>query len=213
LPPSLVFALAFALLGWIVGHSVAYNVVGLLPPEHHSLTESAHHGHDHTHHDPRNFHGYMDSLGLVGGAGLVLAFAFALRAFFRHGTFGEWLREGGVAGNRRQAAMAAGLPAAVFVLVEHLERWVAGTGTLPSTRLLLAGILVELVVGLLCLALVRPAFRVAERVFDTGDREAFARRSRRVIGFLFATTVLARSSRPMADRAAGRAPPLFSGYR
>src|SRR5918998_3557677 len=58
--PSVVFSLAFVLLGWIAGHSIAYALVGLLP-----------HGHDHHEH---HMHGYLEALKLAGGSGLVLAF-------------------------------------------------------------------------------------------------------------------------------------------
>src|SRR4028118_1283458 len=105
---SVVFALAFVLLGWIASHSVAYALVGLLP-----------HGHDH---HEQHIHGYLEALKLAGGCGLVLAFALALRMFFNHGSFGEWLHEGGVAGTRKQIALSTVLPAAVFVVIEDLER-------------------------------------------------------------------------------------------
>src|SRR3712207_5989153 len=72
--PSVLFALAFILLGWIASHSIAYTLVDLIPHSHHD-----HHGEEH-------IHGYMGILKLGGGGGLVLAFAFALRMFFRHGS-------------------------------------------------------------------------------------------------------------------------------
>jgi hypothetical protein len=150
--PSVAFALAFALLGWIAGHSIAYDIMGLLPHDHHG------------HHEPQT-HGYLDTLRLTGSVALVLAFGLSLRAFFQRGSFGEWLREGGIAGNRKQVVLAMALPASVFILVEHLERLIAGTGTTPPARLLAVGVLVQLGVGLLCLALVRLAFRAAEQVF------------------------------------------------
>ena len=204
------FALAFALLGWIAGHSIAYEIVGLSPDGHHQVQETGHHhgqGHDH-HGDPETgVHGYMDALGLTGGVVLVFAFVLALRAFFRHGSFGEWLREGGRVGTAKQVALSTTLPAAVFVVAEYAERMAAGTGTVPSVRLLVAGVFVQFAIGLACLALVRLTFRVAGRVFEAGD--APARRSRRTGRFLPATTVFARSSCPMADRGAGRAPPPF----
>lgn len=90
--PSVVFALFFVLLGWIASHSVAYAIVGILP-----------HGHDH---HEQNIHGYLEALKLAGGCGLVLAFGLALRMFFKRGSFGEWLHEGGVAGTRKQVALA-----------------------------------------------------------------------------------------------------------
>src|SRR5215210_3793832 len=123
----------------------------------------------HDHHE-WHIHGYLDVLKLADGSGLVLAFGLALRTFFRHGSFGEWLYEGGIAGSRKQVALATALPAGVFVLVEYLERLAAGTGTTPSVRVLAVGILVQLVVGLLCLALVRVTFRVTERVIDSITR-------------------------------------------
>jgi hypothetical protein len=197
--PSLVFALSFVLLGWIVSHSIAYALVGLVP-----------HGH-HDHHE--HIHGYLGVLKLAGGGGLVLAFCLALRAFFRHESFGEWLREGGVAGTRKQITLATTLPATVFVLIEYLERLAPGTGTTPSTRLLAAGILVQLVVGLLCLALVRTTFRVAERIIHSITRRRLARSVRRALGSTVESVPFVRSLCPMADSAAGRAPPIspFSG--
>ena len=131
--PSAVFALAFVLLGWIASHSVAYALVGLLP-----------HGHDH---HEQHIHGYLEALKLAGGCGLVLAFALALRMFFNHGSFGEWLHEGGVAGTRKQIALSPVLPAAVFVVIEYVERFAAGTGTTPSAQLLVVGVFVQLAVG------------------------------------------------------------------
>ena len=191
-PPSVVSALAFVLLGWIASHTVAYALVGLLPNGHH-------HGEEHV-------HGYMGLLKLAGGVGLVFAFCLALRTFFRHGSFGEWLHEGGVAGTRRQVALAAALPAGVFVLIEHLERLAAGTGPLPSAKLLVVGVLVQLFVGLACLALVRFAFRVAERVIRSLARRP-VRPDRRAANRSFEGASFARPLCPMADSAAGRAPP------
>ena len=193
-PPSVVFALAFVLLGWIASHTVAYGLVGLLPEGHH-------HGEEHV-------HGYMGPLKLAGGLGLVLAFCLALRAFFRHGSFGEWLHEGGVAGTWRQVALAATLPAGVFVLVEHLERLAAGTGTLPSAKLLVVGVLVQIVVGLLCLALVRLTFRVAERVIRYASSGSGIRSGRASIGVVLEDVAAARPPCPMVDASAGRAPPV-----
>jgi hypothetical protein len=194
--PSVLFALAFILLGWIASHSIAYTLVDLIP-----------HGH-HGHHGEEHIHGYMGILKLGGGGGLVLAFAFALRMFFRHGSFGEWLHEGGVAGTRRQVALATVLPAAVFVLIEYLERLAAGTGTTPSARLLAVGVLVQLVVGLLCLALVRVTLRVAERVIHSIARRCLARPSQKVTVPALVSALFVRSLGPMADSAAGRAPPF-----
>jgi hypothetical protein len=190
-PPSVAFALAFALLGWIAAHSIAYDLVGLLP---------------HDHREP-HVHGYLGLLELSGGVGLVLAFGLALRAFFRYGSFGEWLREGGVAGTRKQVALATALPAGIFVLVEHLERLAAGTGTLPPPDLLAAGVLVQLFVGLACLALVRFSLRVAERVIRSLARRSTVRRNRRAASPSFEGASFARPLCPMADSAAGRAPP------
>ena len=211
------FALAFALLGWIAGHSIAYEVVGLSPDGHHQVQDQGHHqGQGPGHHGVREepgIHGYMDALGLTGGIVLVLAFALALRAFLRHGSFGEWLRAGGRVGTLKQVALSATLPAGVFVLAEYLERMAAGTGTVPDARLLVAGVFVQAILGLLCLVLVRLTFRVAGRIFDAADRRSPAGRDRRATGFLPATTVFARSSCPMADRGAGRAPPLFLASR
>lgn len=192
--PSFVFALAFVLLGWIVSHSVAYALVGLLP-----------HGHDHP---EQHIHGYLGALKLAGGCGLVLAFALALRVFFKHGTFGEWLHEGGIAGTRKQVALATVLPAAVFVAIEHLERLAAGMGTAPSARLLVVGVLVQLVVGLLCLGLVRITFRVAEKVIEFAVRRVRPRTNRLTTGPVLESAVFARLLCPLADRKAGRAPPV-----
>lgn len=193
-PPSVVFALAFVLLGWIASHTVAYGLVGLLPDGHH--------------HGEEQIHGYMGLLKLAGGLGLVFAFGLALRTFFRHGSFGEWLHEGGIAGTRKQVALATALPAGVFVLVEHLERLVAGTGTLPSAKLLVVGVLVQLFVGLLCLTLVRFAFRVAERVIRSlARRRPIRRPNRRAADPSFEGATFVRLLCPMADSAAGRAPP------
>ncbi len=191
-PPSVAFALAFALLGWIAGHSVAYDLVGLLP---------------HDDHRGPHAHGYLATLEFMGSVVLVLAFGLALRAFFRHGSFGEWLREGGVAGTYKQVALATVLPAGVFVLVEHVERLAAGTGTLPPAGLLAVGVLVQFFVGLACLALVRFSFRVAEQVIRSLARRPTIRPNRRAANPSFGGTTFARPLCPMADSAAGRAPP------
>lgn len=209
-PPSVLFALAFALLGWIAGHSVAYEIVGL-PSEGPADGHQHNHGHGHDHgHEVQgpSVHGYMDALGVTGGVALVLALVLALRTFSRHGSFGEWLREGGWLGTPQQIALSTALPAAVFVAAEYLERLAAGTGTMPGVRLLAVGVAVQVVVGLACLVLVRLGFRVAERVLDAGDEPA--RRSGPSLSLVPATAVFARPTHPMADRAAGRAPPPLS---
>lgn len=204
--PAVVFALCFILLGWIGGHSIAYTLAELIP-----------HGH-HYHHGEEDIHGYLGVLKLAGGGGLVLAFALALRVFFRHGSFGEWLNEGGVAGTRRQIALATVLPAAVFILIEYLERLVTGTGTTPSVRLLAAGVFVQVLVGLLCLALVRVTFRMTERIIRSINRSCIVQSFRRALDPTVESVLFVRSLCPMADSVAGRAPPvsprfpvLFSG--
>lgn len=187
--PSVVFALAFVLLGWVAGHSISYALVGFVSHEHH-------------------MHDYLDVLELGGGLGLVLALVLALRAFFRHGSFGEWLHKGGFAGTRRQIALATVLPASAFVAVEYIERLVAGTGEPPSASLLVMGVFVQVVVGLLSLALVRVTFRAAERIVFYIVRGRFLRPRLRASGVVFGDAAFARSPRPMADSKAGRAPPV-----
>ena len=191
--PSVMFALAFVLLGWITSHSVAYAIVGLLP-----------HGHGHY---EQHIHGYLGALKLAGGCALVLAFTLALRVFFKHGTFGEWLHEGGIAGTRKQITLATVLPAAVFVAIEYLERFVAGTGTTPSARLLVVGVFVQLVVGLLCLGLVRMTLRVAEKIIESAVRRMRSRSDLRTTSPVLESAVFARLLCPLADPKAGRAPP------
>jgi hypothetical protein len=193
--PSVVFALAFILLGWITSHSIAYTLLGLVP-------------HEHQDHHEWHIHGYLEVLKLAGSGGLVLAFGLALRSFFRHGSFGRWLCEGGIAGTRKQVTLATFLPAAVFVLIEHLERLAAGTGTSPSARLLTAGVIVQLVVGLLCLALVRVTFRVAQRVIASIARDLLVRPDRQATSLALESVIFVRSLCPMADSKAGRAPPV-----
>ena len=190
--PSAVFALAFVLLGWVAGHSISYTLVGF----------ASHDRHEHHMHD------YLEVLKLAGSIGLVLALALALRAFFRHGSFGEWLHRGGVVGTRRQIALATALPAAVFVAVEYLERLAAGTGDSPSARLLAVGIFVQLAVGLLCLALVRLTFRVAEQVIRSLARRLFLWPDTRA-GVALEGIVFAWLPCPMAGSKAGRAPPAL----
>lgn len=193
--PSVVFALAFVLLGWIASHSITYALVDLAPHGHHEA-------------DEWYVHGYMSALEFAGGLGLVLGFGLALRAFFRHGSFGGWLRDGGVAGTRRQAALATILPTAVFVLSEYLERLAAGTGTSPTARLLAVGVFVQLLAGLLCLALARVTLRVAERVIGSLGRGLLVRPGRRDADPVLEDVVFARPRCPMADSRAGRAPPI-----
>jgi hypothetical protein len=189
--PSAVFASTFILLGWVASHSIAYTLVGFMP-------------HDH---QEGQMHDYLDVLKLAGGCGLVLSFSLALRSFFRYESFGEWLHEGGIAGTRKQVALATALPAAVFILVEYLERIVAGTGTSPSVRLLVVGVLVQWIVGLLCLALVRATFRVAERIIGYIARDLLVQTSGCTTGLALMSLVFARRPWPMADSKAGRAPP------
>jgi hypothetical protein len=191
--PSAVFALSFVLLGWIASHSITYALVGVLP-----------HGHQDHH-----VHDYLNMLELAGGSGLGLAFCLALRSFFRYGSFGEWLHEGGIAGTRKQVTLATALPAAVFVIFEYLERIIAATGTSPSARLLVVGVLVQLVVGLFCLVIVRVTFRAAERVIHLiAPEELSVGSNRQVIGLVLQSLVLEASMRPMADSKAWRAPPV-----
>jgi hypothetical protein len=195
--PSIVFALSFVLVGWIASHSIAYALVGLVQ----------HGPHEH-HHAEEHIHGYMGILKLAAGIGLVLAFTLALRVFFRHGTFGEWLRDGSLSGLSKQIALATVLPAAVFVFVEHLERLLAGTGTYPSVLLLAVGVLAQLVVGLVCLALVRVTLRIAERVIHSITRRRPVRLVRGATRPVVESVLFVRLRCPMADSAAGRAPPF-----
>lgn len=188
--PSTVFALAFIVMGWTTSHSIAYSPVDLM--------------HDHL---EWHIHGYLDVLKLAGSGGLVVTFVLALRSFFWHGSFGRWLHEGGIAGTRKQVTLATTLPAAIFVLVEHLERLVAGTGTSPSARLLAVGILVQLVVGLLCLALVRTTFRVAERIIGS-IAQGFVRPARQSASLSLQSAIFIYSPCPMANSNADRAPPV-----
>jgi hypothetical protein len=193
--PSVVFALAFVLFGWIGGHAISYALVDLLP-------------HGHHHHNEPEIHGYMGALKLAGGVGLVLGFGLALRVFFRRGSFGEWLHEGGVSGTRKQVALAAALPTSVFVLVEYLERLAAETGAAPPARLLLVGVFAQLVVGLSCLALARFTFRVAERVVRSIARNRPCRAERRANDPILKDVAVVRPPCPMAGVPAGRAPPI-----
>ncbi|MDQ3966328.1 MAG: hypothetical protein M3246_07755 [Actinomycetota bacterium] len=190
--PSFVFALAFILLGWTTSHSITYTLMGLVAHDHHEWY----------------MHGYLDVLKLGGGSGLVLAFGLALRSFFRHGSFGRWLHEGGIAGTRKQVALSTFLPAAAFVLIEHLERLVAGTGTSPSAQLLTVGVVVQLVVGLLCLALVRVTFHVAQRIITSIARGLLVRPDRQATSLALESVIFVRLLCPMADSKAGRAPPV-----
>lgn len=190
--PSVVFASTFILLGWITSHSIAYTLVRFVP-----------HGPQEAH-----MHGYLDVAELAGGCGLVLALCLALRTFFRSGSFGNWLHEGGIAGTRKQATLATALPAGVFVLVEYLERLAAGTGTVPSVRLLLVGILAQLLMGLLCLTLVRFTFRAAERLIRSMSRPRFVWPKRWPTEPLVEGIPFIRSLGLLADSAAGRAPPF-----
>ena len=196
--PSVVFALASVLLGWIAGHYIVYTLFGLVP-------SGVSHGHAEQH-----IHGYLEVLKLAGGGGLVVAFSLALRSFFRHGSFGEWLHDGGIAGTRKQVALVTVLPAGFFVAAEHAERLIAGTGTVPSAQLLLAGVFVQLVVGLLCLGLVRMTFRVAERVILSVTSRHHAAPGRRSAGLALRSIIFARSLSPMAGSEAGRAPPSLT---
>jgi hypothetical protein len=153
-------------------------------------------------------HGYMEALKLAGSFGFVLAFGLALRAFFKHGSFGEWLHGGGIVGTRRQILLATVLPAGVFVGIEYLERMVAGTGTLPSAGLLAVGVFVQLIVGLLCLGLVRVTFRVAERVIVAMSRRRFVRPDLPTSATVLESVTFVSLLRPMAGSKSGRPPPI-----
>ncbi len=194
--PSATFALAFILLGWVASHSIAYALVGLVP-----------HGHQEQH-----MHGYLEVLKLAGGSLLVLAFGFALRVFLRHGSLGEWLHYGGSAGTSKQVALATVLPAGVFVAIEYLERIVAGAGASPPAKLLVVGVFVQLIVGLLCLGLVRMTFRVAKRVIVCIASGLLVRPGQPAAGLVLESIAFARSSCPMADSKSGRAPPVSGVY-
>lgn len=194
--PSVTFVLAFILLGWIASHSIAYALVGLVP-----------HGQG-DHHEQQHMHGYLEALRLAGGGGLVLAFGLALRVFFRHGSFGEWLHDGGIAGTRKQIFLATVLPAGVFVVIEYLERMVVGTGTLPSAKLLAVGVFVQLIVGLLCLGLVRITFRIAERVIVAIARHRFVRPDRLASVSVLESFTFVSLLCPIAGSKSGRPPPV-----
>lgn len=193
--PSLVFALAFIVLGWVASHSFAYAILDML---------------SHGHHDEPQVHGYMGPLKLAAGGGLLLAFVLSLRAFFRHGSFGNWMHKGGVSGTRKQIVLATVLPAFVFVLVEYLERFVAGAGTTPSVHLLVIGVYAQIVVGLLCLGLVRLTLRVTERFIHSVTRCPFVLAAPTDSGGVLDDVAIACHPCPMAGEKAGRAPPHSS---
>ncbi len=189
--PSVTFALAFILLGWISGHSIAYALVGIVPQDHHE----------------QHMHGYMEALKLAGSFGFVLAFGLALRVFFKHGSFGEWLHGGGIVGTGRQILLATVLPAGVFVVIEYLEHMVAGTSTFPSARLLVVGVFVQLILGLLCLGLARITFRVTERIVVAFSRRRFVRPNRLASVPVLESVTFVSLLCPMVGSKSGRPPP------
>jgi hypothetical protein len=86
-------------------------------------------------------------------------------------------------------------------------------GTTPSTQLLVVGVLVQIVVGLVCLALVRVTFSATERVVRSFTRPRIVRSVRRATDAVVESVLFVRSLCPMGDSAAGRAPPFSSVSR
>ncbi len=143
---ALGFRLGFAILGWSIGHDLAY---ALTAPLDRAALEGA--------------HGYVDAAMVGGQLATLLGFALVLRTILRRGTFGAWIRE---TGEGTLLATAVGVPVAAFLALEFGERALAGVAVVPDTRLLLVGVLVQAVLGLLVLGIVRWSLRVASELVE-----------------------------------------------
>jgi hypothetical protein len=69
------------------------------------------------------------------------------------------------------------------------------------------GVLVQLIVGLLCLAFVRATFRMTERIIGYIARGLFVQPRGYSTALALMSLICARRPCPMADSQGGRAPP------
>ncbi len=175
-------------LGWLLGHVATYDATG----------------HDHHH----GSHGYLQPLQQGGALAAVVGITVALIvvALGRHAV-ARWVDDWRHSGSALPWIGAAIVPAAAFLLVEHLEGSIAARGF----DLLVIGMPLEAAIGVLVLALVRSLLTVLVLVVD---RIAVARRlgplrTQRHAGHVRAVFHAPRVA-PMASNAALRAPPRLA---
>lgn len=133
---------AFALLGYLSAHAVAYDIVDVAVDDHHHV------------------HGYFSWLELVSGASLVAGVLGLVVLAFRGSALGSWLHPGSRAVAARRALVGGGIvPAGTFVVAEYVERLAAGVPAPPDGTLLLLGSAVQVVVGVLAWMFARRCIR------------------------------------------------------
>lgn len=111
------------------------------------------------------FHEYIDVLCLVlsvGGIGALAA--MSVRLATRPGRLGTWASSGGLLGSRKQMAFVTAVPTAVFLAAEYVERYALNLLDAPPVSLIVAGVILQALVGLLSLVVSRGLLRVVERV-------------------------------------------------
>jgi hypothetical protein len=140
------FLVAFALLGYLSAHAIAYQLAGV----------TAEDGHHHV-------HGYFSWLELTAGIGATAGLIGSIVLAFRGAPLAPFLHpaERSVA-LRRAVACGGLLPAGVFVVAEFVERWIAGAPLPPEGDLLLLGTFAQVVVGLLAWTLARRCIRMVD---------------------------------------------------
>jgi hypothetical protein len=138
------FVAGFALLGWLVGHDLAYDVVGLLgaPVDAHEAE-----------------HGYLSIARHLAPLSIVVSYVAVLAVALR----GRRPQVAALLAQRRALGIAMSAPTLAFSVAEVLERMGATHHAVP-VQLLAAGAIVQAGIGLLVHALLRVAFRVADTV-------------------------------------------------
>ena len=177
---------AFALLGYLSAHSVAYDLAGLAGDHHH-------------------VHGYVSWLEVSAGIGLTLGLAGTIILAFRRTSVAGWLHPE-LGARRRVFGWGGAMPAAVFVVAEFVERWAAGAPLPPPTSVLAIGVVVQACLGIAAYALARWCIRF---VGDAVGRLRAAAQAPRHAPYAFVLTPV--DGPPprgvMARSLAGRAPP------
>jgi hypothetical protein len=180
-----VFALGFCALGWLAGHCLAYVVTG---------------GHaHHAGHGAPHMGVYMSALPIPAIVALIVGFGALVRLAFVQGSLGATL------GTRRQLALAAFVPAGLFVASELLQSALTAAPA-PAPRLLVAGVLLQAVLGGLILLLVRLTVSAVE--LAVGAVRGRHPRAARMLGRP-PIPVLSSPVSLLARCLAGRAPPAL----
>lgn len=188
--PAVAFAAAVCWIGWTAGHELIYDLLGLagtMPAE--------------------SVHGYLPFAR--GGAALlaVVAFALFVRALFSSGGAKAWLRHGGRLGTRTQLLIATIVPAVTFFVAESAERAYTPVDQVSALELFSVGLPVQMLVGLLTLAIARFSLRAAARAIDSYRSDASQER-RAPLSELFHSIWAAPAPKPLIAAPAGRAPPF-----